>query len=72
MLHWITLAALILSYPIKRIRPHLFKPYIREAEEVKNAASLAFSIITHATDEEWLHEIGRTWYRAILWKARLP
>jgi len=71
MLHWITLATLILSFPIKRIRPRLFQPYIKEAEEAKNAASLAFSIVEHATDDERLHRFGRMFYQIIRWKARL-
>jgi hypothetical protein len=69
---WITLATLILSCPIKRIRPHIFKPCIEEAEEVKKAAAIAFSIVKRATDEEALRTLGRTWYQAILWKAYLP
>jgi hypothetical protein len=72
MLQWVTLATLVLSCPIKLIRPDIFKPYIKEAEESKSTASLVFSIIKHSTDEEGLHELGRAWHKSILSKAYIP
>ena len=72
MLQWVTLTILALSCPIKAIRPYIFRPYIKEAEEIKNTASLTFSTVTHAMDEKRLHELGRTWYRAIPGKAYIP
>ena len=72
MLQWVSLAAPVLSCPIKAIRSCIFKPYIKESEEAQDTASLAFSIVKHATDKEGLHKLGRVWYQAILWKAYLP
>ena len=50
-----------------------FKRYIREAEEVKNTASLAFSLAQHATDGErsYINSVGMC-YRGIVWKANFP
>lgn len=72
MLQWIALAALVLSCPIRKLRPHIFNSYIREMEEVKNSASLAYSMVKLATDEKSFHRFGKVWHKIIFWKASLP
>ena len=66
MLGWMSLVALILPCPIKKLRPHIFSPHITGMEEVKNTASLTYSIVQKATDEEGLQRLGKVWYRVIL------
>ena len=41
-------------------------PLITGMEEVKNTASLTYSIVQKAADEEGLQRLGKVWYRVIL------